>query len=195
MALQVLVKAGSITNLSDARYCAGMGVEIIGFPVGKTNPLALESTKIKEMTGWLSGIKVALELDKSGFDENYTLELIETLHPDYLQIPIALVENYKKIAEVPLLLVTDSTELKSTNGEDIFLYEGNIIHNEKKLAAFCAENNVILSGSQIDTSSIKSILEEIKPFGLELKGGTEISPGLKSFDDLSEIFELLEIGE
>jgi phosphoribosylanthranilate isomerase len=192
MSLQILVKAGTITNLSDARYCAGMGVEIIGFPVGKTNNTGLSSTKIKEIAGWLSGIKIALEFDEPIFDEKYALEIIQDLNPDYIQLPIALKQEFRKITSIPFLLLTNSLE-KSENKEDILLYSGNIIHNERELKELCSHNNVILSSAQIDITSIKSILASLNPFGIELKGGTEISPGLKSFDDLSEIFEILEI--
>ena len=31
--LKTQVKVSSITNLSDARYCAGMGVDLLGFPI------------------------------------------------------------------------------------------------------------------------------------------------------------------
>jgi phosphoribosylanthranilate isomerase len=31
MPLKTFVKVGCITNLSDARYCAGMGVDMLGF--------------------------------------------------------------------------------------------------------------------------------------------------------------------
>jgi phosphoribosylanthranilate isomerase len=193
MSLQILVKAGTITNLSDARYCAGMGVEIIGFPVGKTTNVGLSSTKIKEITGWLSGIKIALEFDEPVFDEKYALEMIQELNPDYIQLPIALRQEFRKITSIPLLLLTNSLE-KSENKDDIILlYSGNIIHNEKVLKELCSHTKVILSSTHIDITSIKSILADITPFGIELKGGTEISPGLKSFDELSEIFEILEI--
>lgn len=192
MSLQILVKVGNVTNLSDARYCAGMGVEIVGFPVGKTNSSALSSTKIKEIAAWLSGIKVAIEFDESSFDEKFVLEMIQDLNPDYIQLPIELKQEFREITSIPFLLLTSSIE-ESENKDDILLYSGNIIQNEIELIELCAKNKVILSSTQLDKVSIKSILAKISPFGIELKGGAEISPGLKSFDDLSEIFDILEI--
>ncbi len=35
MALKTIVKVGNITNLSDARYCAVMGVDMLGFCLNK----------------------------------------------------------------------------------------------------------------------------------------------------------------
>jgi phosphoribosylanthranilate isomerase len=54
---------------------------------------------------------------------------------------------------------------------------------------------VILSGETINSTSVLDIINTVKPMGIELKGGTEISPGLKDFEALSEILELLELDE
>ena len=56
MSLVTKVKAANITNLSDARYCAGMGVDWIGFPLSQVNP-----TVFSEITGWLSGPQWVVE--------------------------------------------------------------------------------------------------------------------------------------
>ncbi len=195
MALKTFVKAGNITNLSDARYCAGMGVEIIGFPVGKSNPKALEYAKIKEIAGWVSGIKIALEFEDLFFDEAYSIQLIHEIKPDYIQLPYNLRADFRRITSIPLLLYTTTLNDESLAKEDIILYDGTISDNEKSLLDFCTKNKVILSGSQINPNYLQKILTILKPFGIELKGGNEISPGLKSFDELSEILEFLEVEE
>ncbi len=192
MSLQTLVKAGNITNLSDARYCAAMGVEIMGFPLGKLGPFSLDIQKIKEMTGWLSGVKIALELTKETFDLTYLQEAIEILKPDYLQVPIEMADELTKITSIPLILETDKIR-EVVNSNDILLLSGRIENNDATLISFCKNNNVLFSGESIDTTSVLEILKTYNPFGIELKGGDEISPGLKSFDELADIFELLEV--
>jgi hypothetical protein len=57
MSLKTKVKAGNITNLSDARYCAGMGVDWLSFPAEKVNPV-----KFKEITDWVTGPQFVLEV-------------------------------------------------------------------------------------------------------------------------------------
>ncbi len=193
MSLQTVVKAGSISNLTDARYCAGMGVEIIGFSVGKTGSAALEPSKIKEIAGWLSGVKIAVELDKNDFDESFILDIIQNLNPDYLQIPEKYAKKLKEITPIPLLIETNILSGNLAQG-DFFLYTGSF-EDEKALKEFCQTNSVILSGMAIQASNLLDLLAKIHPYGIELKGGTEISPGLKNSDDLSDMLELLEVEE
>jgi phosphoribosylanthranilate isomerase len=195
MSLQTHVKAGNITNLTDARYCAGMGVEIIGFPIGKSNVQAIEPAKIKEILGWVSGIKIALEFIDSEFDKEFISGIIQELKPDYFQVSYTLQKELKKITDIPLLLSTSESELLPIDENDILIYTGNIQSDLKTLADLCLKNKVILSGNQINVNSVQKILTDLKPYGIELKGGNEISPGLKSFEALSEILELLEVDE
>jgi hypothetical protein len=53
--LKTKVKVSSIENLSDARYCAGMGVEWLGFP------LAMPLEKFAEIRNWLAGVQIVGE--------------------------------------------------------------------------------------------------------------------------------------
>jgi phosphoribosylanthranilate isomerase len=193
MSLKTVVKAGNITNLSDARYFAGMGVEIIGFPVGKTSVNVLEPSKIKEIAGWISGVKIALEIQDSDLDEQWVQELLKELLPDYIQLTQENVEKFRKLSSIPLLIVTDQLSL-AMGQNDYLVYTGKLLGNEL-LAHYCIDNPVILSGEEIEASGIMNVLNTIKPYGIELKGSSEISPGLKDFEELSEILELLEVDE
>lgn len=193
MSLQTLVKAGNITNLSDARYCAGMGVEIIGFPLGKSNPQALEPSKIKEIMGWLAGVQMALELDEQLPDET-TWQAINDLAPGCLQVPLSIAETVKQHTSIPLLIVSETLPAQLEEG-DILLYTGNFQENAASVTSYCQQHPVILSGEKIEASTVLQVLKTIQPYGIELKGGTEISPGLKSFEQLSEMLELLEVDE
>jgi phosphoribosylanthranilate isomerase len=194
MSLSTIVKAGNITNLSDARYCAGMGVEIVGFPVEGSPHEVLDITKIKEIAGWISGVKIALEFRNLETDLKSIEEMISMVQPDYIQLPIHLMEKLRKITNLPLLLITDSiVENILTGDEDFILFWGNIIENENLLKTYSLNYKVLLSGKDINADSVKKIINAIQPAGIELQGGKEISPGLKSFDELSEILELLEV--
>ena len=88
------IKAGNITNLSNARYCAGMGIDIIGFPIGNNSFFGLETVKIEEIKNWIAGIDIALELSDTNFEKEKLIEIISILKPNYLQVPI---EDYERI--------------------------------------------------------------------------------------------------
>ena len=50
----------------------------------------------------------------------------------------------------------------------------------------------VLVGFGLTKDNTKEALEKIHPAGIALKGGLEIRPGFKDFDELEEIFEELE---
>jgi phosphoribosylanthranilate isomerase len=196
MSLLTIVKAGNITNLSNARYCAGMGVEIIGFPVDKSASASVEISKIKEITGWLSGVSIAIEFNGKDFDKEYSAELIKELAPDYIQLPFELAAEFRKITSLPFLLWTNTLSLSSEiKSEDYILYTGNISAGDEVLRSFCKKHKTFLSCSETAGSAVLEIIKTIQPYGIELIGANEISPGLKSFDELSEILEILEVEE
>jgi phosphoribosylanthranilate isomerase len=71
--MKPLIKVSGLTDLQDARYCAAMGVEFIGFNLQNTPP-----AKIREICAWLSGPKVVIE-HQSGITDASLEELIQTL--------------------------------------------------------------------------------------------------------------------
>jgi phosphoribosylanthranilate isomerase len=94
MSLVTKVKAANITNLSDARYCAGMGVEWIGFPSQDVSP-----AMFAEITGWLSGPQWVIELNEQPWPEPtaYPVKLWECIVND---LELALVYPGKVIVGV-----------------------------------------------------------------------------------------------
>ena len=109
MALKTKVKVGNITNLSDARYCAGMGVDMLGFPVSGTNGLSLE--KFKEINGWVTGPELVLEIDSP---EN-AAELAQQFYGNHIEIEAALLPSLKDIKDISLLVRVDLSEWKKTS--------------------------------------------------------------------------------
>ena len=55
MPLKTFVKVGSITNLSDARYCAGMMVDMLGFRSVEGQEGYIKPAQFQEIRGWISG--------------------------------------------------------------------------------------------------------------------------------------------
>ena len=76
--LKTLVKVSAITNLSDARYCAGMGVDLLGFPLGK-----ISIDQFTEIRNWLAGVQIVGE-----FSTNDAAEIkakVAEYKPDVLE--------------------------------------------------------------------------------------------------------------
>ena len=205
MALKTFVKINSVNNLSDARYCAGMYVHLMGFSLEKYNKNYLSPDKFNELTDWLSGLEYVAEFETAhpgnileiikGYPGITYIQIQEKAHlqmlvntgyamilaqeirdvDDILQL-IAIVPSIKEY-EVTLLL----------NGDSLDLPPEFIPH----IRALAEEVNVLL-GFGIHVDTVGEVLEQTKVKGIALSGGDEIKPGFKDFDDLADILEALE---
>lgn len=195
MGLKTLVKVGEVTNLSDARYCAGMGVELIGFNLDKSGENYVSLETFTAITGWIEGVHYVAEFENSTLEEitetltNYevaflqvsTTELVDALmvtHPD------------KKII---LKLETEANDFHQT----IEAYSDKVSYilvesTKDTLPEIKTPGAPILLGSGVTAESLEHVLSAINPTGIALKGSPEIRPGYKNFDELADILEALE---
>ncbi len=85
MALKTLVYLRDINNLSDARYAAGMGVELTGFRLDPQDESSLTPEMFREITGWIAGVKTVGEFGQASPGE--AMLLTGDLDLDYLLVP------------------------------------------------------------------------------------------------------------
>ena len=75
--LKTKVILSDVTNLSDARYASGMGVDYIGFNIDPENDQYVTSDQVKMITEWLSGvgiignIEALVDYDTIGYKFDY----------------------------------------------------------------------------------------------------------------------------
>lgn len=199
MALQTLVKVSNITNLSDARYCAGMGVELVGFVMDKFSDDYMPREKLKEIQSWLAGVQIVGETQSSDYDEIATL--LQTYEIDILQISDPALLPKITALEKPIILKLDADSaymedyLKLYNSfVTYFLIDGQEITDFflYHLKEYAFDNPIIL-GFGVTADNVQQILGEIPIQGIALKGSHELRPGYKDYDELSEILEQLEV--
>lgn len=203
MALKTKVKINRITNLTDARYCSGMYVDILGFCLEESSAHYVSPTQFQEITSWISGVDCAGEFsDLDAYSikrilENYpSISWIESEDLDTLLQLKSLGKNliYKaKLEEldsifpkIELLREHEITlHITSTNKSIVF-------DNESIINQFSCQINLFL-GVGITPTNAKSLCELPGLFGFALDGGDEIKPGLRDFDQLAAILENLEL--
>ena len=202
MSLKTIVKISSVNNLSDARYCAGMGVEMIGFCLDQDKKEYIEPAKIKEIIGWVAGIKIVGEFGKGNSSEEMNL-LSTELGLDYIQVEMH--DDLKDKIDAVKKPVIVAVDVMSPQLINILSIQNNqieyfLIHSdkesleEKELGLLeKMPSGKMLIGFGLNNENILPIIEKVKPAGISLKGSKEISPGLKSFDELSDILERLEV--
>lgn len=188
--LKTKVKAGNITNLSDARYCAGMGVDWLGFPID-----AIDPKKFEEITSWVAGPQFVLELGAGEIPECVT------------QYPVSIVQ----------IALKQLKESKSLTNQSFIITLPLADWNENKLELINNKDRILgllitISFKQTtDQASLKEIAEhfevlinldacpyalnEILDFtiaGVNVSGNQELKPGLKDYKDLAVVLEQLE---
>jgi phosphoribosylanthranilate isomerase len=195
MALKTTVIINEITNLSDARYCAGMGVDFIGFRIDNGHHKYVDVANFNEITNWVAGIGLIGETsdnqgDKSteynidqllidgielltGYDGQAALWVVSIAD---LQKNLPLLTNHQSNIK-GIVLTGDDTSLTAEHRSNI-----------KELAT---KFEVYLSFG-IDADNVLTLIEELPIKGVALKGSDEIRPGYKDYNELADILEQLE---
>ena len=195
--LKKKIIASSISNLTDARYFAGWMVDVIVFNIDPTNEFYTNPQEIGAFQSWVEGPEYYLEMSSEQLihAEKYLVDLgCQGIIVDY--------NDRDKISnlEVPLMY-TMSLESYANNAivvndlnETIVITELGEIDNALKVIA---ELNVKTTESEIyfnveeQSLNENQILEQTIT-GYMLHGSPEEKVGFKSFDELDEIFEILQ---
>ncbi|MGK7390240.1 MAG: phosphoribosylanthranilate isomerase [Candidatus Cyclobacteriaceae bacterium M2_1C_046] len=189
MALKTTVKV-TINNLSDARYCAGMGVDLIGFSTNPDDPFYLSPENFKEISEWLSGVEYVAEtsvdnLSKQDYDVNYiqiTDIALAEAYPDHRILLEGRPEEFEHLKE----------EIKALDNLAYLVL--NIDHDKDSIPLILKsfEGIPLLLGYDLSLDEVKEhINTDIE--GVALKGSDEDRPGLKDYDELADILEGLEV--
>jgi len=203
MSLKTEVKVGNISNLSDARYCAGMGVQYLGFSMDNNSEHFVDQKSLMTINEWIVGPKIVGEfsdldpliIDYSTLQED--IDCIEISEP-------ALVDATAKI-NLPLILKLDIARFHSAEELDEIMARTQdrvlFFHMERSTGSEIQDVDIlrlathykIMIGFGLDKQSIHSWIDGTDIFGISLKGGTEIKPGFKDYDELANILEEIEV--
>lgn len=174
-----------ITNLTEARYCAGMEVDFLGFPG------TLEPALLRDIRSWVVGpsfwieAAVAAELAAHPHEDGYILshalaaELSEKGHlPARWMVRVTA-------AEVPDLLAR-------TWQPTYVLLDTPAASDSEVPRALCQRFAVLILA---EDGGVVANVHEWGAQGIYLLGDDEERPGLRDFDFLSRMFEVLEKAE
>lgn len=196
MALKTTVIINEINNLSDARYCAGMGVDYIGFRIDDGHEKYVDVANYNEITNWVAGIGLIAET--SGKDEGKSEDYkIDQLLMDSIDL-LAQYNGKPALWSVPIINLQNDistlTDYKSKIKGIVITGEGSILTDDqrKSIKYLTMRFDVYLSFG-ISADNVLSLIEEIPLKGLALKGSDEIRPGYKDYNELADILELLEV--
>jgi len=206
MALKTFVKISEVNNLSDARYCAGMTVNLMGFNLNKESDYFISPENFMELTGWVSGVEFVGEFGHATEDaikaiiDEYEIHYLQTDNPAILP----LFPDHKKILRFDMDKISDAAEVKETMEKtadqvEFYLFESDngIVYKDNVLDQVIdlAKNFPVVLGFNITDANVMNYVNSTNIKGIALKGGDEIRPGYKDFDELADILETLEIDD
>lgn len=183
------IYVSSITNLSDARYCAGMGVEFLGIclDVEKKDYISLET--FKEIKNWLVGVKWVGET--SSIDLDLVKELVATYELDALKTESLSFSEELRFYSIPTFTeVKNCFELENIEN-NLFIISDLTLNNLEKIKAELLQRLYLKGDYSIDELTQLNELADLK--GILLSGGDEIRPGFKDMDKLIDEIEVFEI--
>jgi phosphoribosylanthranilate isomerase len=211
--LRTKIKAGSITNLTDARYFAAWEVEWLGFNFDSGADSYISPQVMKAIREWIDGPKIVGEFNLHTAEE--IAEAVGLLSLDAIQAGmfteaatlIELKPSVPVIKEIVIEKAGSEDDLREalqafTPPAQFFLlnFDKNGVSWQSLkqgkpfsidfLTGLCLQYPIMLS-IDLDPVSVVEILDTLPLIGLNVAGGEEERVGFKSFDELDEIFEAI----
>jgi phosphoribosylanthranilate isomerase len=205
MALIVPVMVRGINNLSDARYCAGMGADCLTFRLDPSWADHLTPEAVQELGGWVSGVQLIGEFDALPVAEINSLARTCGLHAVLLhrrrpaqELAELEVPAYKLINWIPDMLPEDVElrfrEQQASYAGFVLAAAPSPLPNTTQLTRLTeqARRYALWLGEGFAPTDIRNFVETVRPAGIVLEGGHEIKPGLRDFEEMEAVFEALE---
>lgn len=205
MALRTFVKVSGVNNLSDARYCAGMGVDVMGFDLNPESSGYVSPEVYSEITNWISGVEYVAEFNNCSIE--VIINQIRHYKVHYLQVTDTYLIHKLKPLGIPVILRFEASRIASTEvleavmeefkndvaffsiEADTIIIDNSLIDQLEKIA----QKLPIVLGFGITENNIGNLIDNFSFKGIGLRGGEEIKPGYKDFDELAGILETIEI--
>lgn len=205
--LSTIVKISNVTNLSDARYCAGMGVEMLGFALDSNHSQYVTPEKFRDIRGWIAGVQLVGETDSQ--DPEAIHQLLEQYPLDALQISVPeMVPFLSNQLQIPLMLKVDASGTSPEQLQGLLKTYGSSVSylllessEETSVSAEWQETlkqlpsgaNVLLGFGLETIEQIQEFVDTLPISGISLRGSEEIRPGYKDYGMLMDILEALEV--
>lgn len=185
MSERKIIKAGSITNLTDARFFAAYDVDYIGFCFDPLSPDYISPQNALAIKGWISGPKIVAEFANQDLEN--VKNIIAFFEPDVVELEglpaEAQLVRWPAGSGLPVIINLSGNELNEIKNENCLFYltdDINLIQQSNSEIPFMLD----ITGKEIDLSNPK-----IK--AIQIKGSQEIEVGVKDYDAIADLLERL----
>ncbi|MBK8192419.1 MAG: hypothetical protein IPK76_04205 [Lewinellaceae bacterium] len=197
----MVIKASRITNLTDARYFAAREVDFLGFNLEEGTASYLDPVYVKAIREWVEGPGIVGEFSRAPV--SVVREAAAFYGLDAVQVTGAYAGQ---LAVLKGLTVIMTLESGPDTGSILRLLEAAkpfvawflvgfssaaLTTEETAFWSKCCKAYPILIETEAAAGQVPELVRALGAAGLSLAGGEEEQVGVKSFDDIEEIFEAL----
>jgi phosphoribosylanthranilate isomerase len=205
--MKVQLKANALTHLTDARYFASMEVDWLGFNIDPIAENASSPLFVKTIREWISGPELIGEFSYASATEILTVSEsigLKAIHlgplfnydelkfiPDsYTLFAEIMIEENIPNSDIQAFLNQYKNKINFYTLNFSNLFEPLSIHWKNSLVSLCKAYPIFIH-SNGNANQIIDHIQYFNPTGYCLSGGSEEKTGLKSFEELDEIFDQL----
>lgn len=199
------IKASRITNLTDARYFAAKEVDFLGFNLEEGTEGYLDPMYMKAIREWVEGPRITGEFSRAS--PAYIREAVPFFGLDAVQVTAAYADQLAQFEGLELIVEFSEEDLNDWSLAERaapfascflanlrwtpHLLAPNLSETARRLRDWCAAWPVLIQ-TDAPAAQMPDLLAALQPAGLGLVGGEEERIGVKSFDEIEAIFDLLE---
>lgn len=203
------LKICGITNLEDARFCAGAGADYLGFIQHEDSPRYVAPAQVAKINEWIHGPKpvgvfvntppddVNRLADDAGFElvqlhgteppedcaqiERPIMKAMRVVHDASAEQLRQAMKPYRDHVDY-FLLDTHDTNLWGGTGESF---------NWRIARDLSSEFPLFLAGG-ISADNVEEAVQTMQPLGVDLSSSIESAPGQKNFAKMEQFFEVFD---
>ena len=184
--MNTLIKICGITELDDLNCAIEHGADLIGFVFVRSSPRYIEPKSatrlVLEASRKINSVAVMQHPTQDDLD--YILEYFK---PKYIQTDVDDFKSIKfpnEIKKIKVYRTEKGLDISSIDNQSLALLEGTKsgsgqIANKEILKKACKSNKLFIAGG-LSPDNISSILQTVKPYGVDVSSGVESSKGVKS---------------
>jgi phosphoribosylanthranilate isomerase len=180
--LQVKIIASGIINLTDARYFAAMGVDWMGFDMRMDSPLTI--THVVSFANWIEGPDFFLDVRSRSIDQ-----IGEML--GYFPAGGLLTDKEISLPNFAgKMIMSPAKEERPDNLQDTIIIDDKQWRHMVSEGIFDSVAEIWIKIANVTQyRNLKAEMDNLS--GIVVTGGDEQAVGLKSYDDLDELFDLI----
>jgi phosphoribosylanthranilate isomerase len=204
--MKTRIKICGLTCLEDARFCAAAGADYLGFILADSSPRQITPELAREIVSWVYGpLTVGVFRDA---EVDFVNRVAEQVGFDLVQLHGNESPEYCREMDAPVIKAipvgpqtTREDLLREMDRFDDFVQHllldtavggssgGTGIPFDWQLASDAVDSARTIVAGGISPLNVVDAIDQLHPFAVDVSSGVEKSPGIKSFDKISALFD------